>query len=387
MKRFEVIQNIPSPYRLHLFNEMWRQLKEREVEFHVNFMSDMSRGHAERPLSWRDPQIDFPHKYWNDYGISHYHFNPGLVKYIRQVKPDYMLVGSTFDTFTTWAVSAFCRSGVRCAWSEGNTKTTGEMGGLRGAIKRSVFSQYQLVGVPGSDAAKYILLHQKRTKRRMPKPIYLPNLVDETRFKPRGEWDQNDILEIRKIMGADDDTRVCLTPARLEPVKGLSEWLSLLTPKMVNGWKLIIMGQGALHDELIKLTKRIGIDGQVKILEFVPYADMPKYYASADLMLLPSKYDPNPLSVVEALHSGLPIALSNMAGNVEEGVTPGSNGWTLPVDDVAAFKSVLCNVFSTEISSLRRMGDSSLNCNAKFWDTPQAVSRFLDAFYAFDEDE
>jgi len=383
MKRFEVVQNIPSPYRLHLFNEIWRQLSLKGVEFHVNFMSDMSRGHEERPLAWRNPIIDFPHMYWRDWGVGRYHFNPGMVRYLMALRPDYLLVGSTFDTFTSLSVSAFCKSGVRCAWSEGNTKTTGEMGGLKGWIKRAVFAQYQLVGVPGSDAAGYIGLHQRLTGKKMPKPIYLPNLVDETRFRPRDKWDRNEIAAIRKTMGADENTRVCITPARLEPVKGLVEWLSLMTPEMVSGWKLIIMGQGSLHDRLVWLAKERGLAENVKILDFVRYADMPKYYAASDLMLLPSIYDPNPLTVVEALHSGLPIALSDRAGNVEEAVSPGANGWILPVGDQEAYAYTLREVFATGIEMLRMFGKYSLEHNSKFWTTKDAVARFLDRLISF----
>ena len=54
---------------------------------------------------------------------------------------------------------------------------------------------------------------------------------------------------------------------------------------------------------------------------------MPKYYAASDLFLLPSIHDPNPLSVVEALHSGLAVAISDRCGNVEEGVMDGDNGF------------------------------------------------------------
>ena len=121
MKSFHVIQNIPSPYRLHLFNEMWRQLKELNIDFHVHFMSDFSKGHTDRPLSWHNPKIDFPHTYWKDYGFGCHHFNPGMLLHLSKVKPTYLLIGSTFDTFTGLLASQGFKSSVKCAWSEGNT--------------------------------------------------------------------------------------------------------------------------------------------------------------------------------------------------------------------------------------------------------------------------
>ena len=383
MKRFEVVQKIPTPYRLHLFGEMWRQLKARGIEFHVNFMSDMSRGYEGRPAAWRNPKIDFPHKYWRDFGIGEYHFNPGIIHYLRITKPDYLLVGSTFDTFTSWAVSLLCKGGIRCAWSEGNTKTTGKLDGIRGWIKRAIFAQYPLVAVAGADCAKYIALHQQFTSRTMPDPTYLPNLVDETRFRPREKWNADEIREIRQRFAANDGTRLCVIPARLEKVKGLVEFMSLLTPEMIHGWRIIIMGQGSLRDEILRLSRDRNIAKQIDILDFVPYDDMPKFYAAADLFLLPSLCDRNPLSVVEALHSGLPIALSNRAGNVEEAVSPGANGWILPVGDKKAYADTLREVFATGIEKLRIYGKYSLEHNSKFWTTKDAVARFLDRLISF----
>lgn len=377
MKSFHVIQNIPSPYRLHLFNEMWRQLRDLNIDFHVHFMSDFSKGHKDRPLSWRNPKIDFPHTYWRDYGCGCYHFNPGMLLNLLKIKPTYLLIGSTFDSFTGLIASQCFRGSIKCAWSEGNTKTTGKMTGLLGWIKRLAFSGCLFVGVPGRDAANYIALHQSLTKKKMPTPIYLPNLIDETCFKPRKEFESTNINNLRKELGA-EDKRLCIIPARLEWYKGLKEFIRNLPFQLiVDTWKILILGQGTLNEELKNLIEECKLDNAISILNYVSYENMPMYYAAADLFLLPSLIDRNPLTVVEALHSGLPIALSCMAGNVEEGVTEGQNGWVLPVKNEAEYCETLKSIFSTDIKTLQMMGEKSLKDNAKFWDTKQAVHVFL----------
>ena len=382
MKSFHVVQNIPSPYRLHLFVEMQRQLAEYGISFHVHFMSDMSRGHGDRPLSWRNPMITFPHTYWRDYGFGCHHFNPGMIRHLRKARPDFLLVGSPFDTFTGIAVAWMCPAKVRCTWSEGNTKTPGIMSGFKGWLKRTVFSKYDFVGVPGSDAAKYIALHQSHTKHQMPKPVMLPNLIDERRFKPREHWNKEEMAAIRSELGVGDGERLAITPARLAPCKGLIEYLSLITPAMIDGWRIAIFGQGTLKEELLRLARNRGIGERVTIKDFVSYAEMPKYYAAADLFVLPSRHDPNPLSVIEALHSGLPIAVSEMAGNVDEAVTEGRNGWVLPVADTTSYAKKLAEIFNTPIDRLQTMGAASKNENAAFWDTHKGVKRFLDMLFS-----
>ncbi len=138
------------------------------------------------------------------------------------------------------------------------------------------------------------------------------------------------------------------------------------------------MGQGPLKSEIETVIAERGISEFVQIVDYVPYEDMPAEYAAADLLLLPSIYDPNPLSVVEALHSGLAVAVSDQAGNVEEAVTEGANGWVLPVLDKDAFAAKLKTVFGASKERLAEMGRVSKEKNARFWDTKVAIGRFLD---------
>lgn len=375
MAKFVVIQNIPSPYRLHVFNEMCRQLKGRGIDFHVHFMS---RGHAERPKSWLNPQIVFPHTYWNDYGFMTHHFNVGMIWHLLRHRPDYLLVGSPFDTLTSIFVAVLVKaSKIRCTWVEGQTKTPGRMTGFIGKFKRFILSRFPLVAVPGVDAVKYIQLHQSFTTLKMPSAIFLPNLIDEMRFKPKEQWKADEISRIRKMFECDDSTRVCILPARLELVKGIVPLIKLLNPEIIDGWKICILGQGTLKHEILQTAKERGILNNIKIFDYVKYEEMPKYYAASDLFLLPSIHDPNPLSVVEALHSGLPVAISDRCGNVEEGVIDGDNGFVLHVLDDIKFKEDLQKVFSLDSKCLKAMGRKSKLSNAEFWNTQKMIERFV----------
>lgn len=364
MKKFWVVHNIPSPYRLHIFNALWKECQERGLEFHVHFMSDMSRGYDERPLSWRNPKMEFPYTYWKDFGIGQRHVNPGLLLHLWRNKPDYLLAGSPIDTLTGMFAGRMTDR-VACTWCEGNTKTPGRMGGLLGAVKRFALGGYKYVAVPGSDAVKYIALHQTRTKHKMPQPVILPNLVDETRFRAK-DWSV-----------VHDGIRRAIIPARLKPVKGLMEFVGLLTPAMLEGWKILIIGDGELKEPLTQLIDERGLAANIEIKPFVAYDEMPRYYAQSDLLILPSVYDPNPLSVVEALHTGLPIALTSEAGNCEEAVAEGRNGWVLPVKDSNRFAAKLREIFATPRIRLEEMGRCSLAENAKFWGTARAIKQFM----------
>lgn len=127
----------------------------------------------------------------------------------------------------------------------------------------------------------------------------------------------------------------------------------------------------------MKIVNDRGLSDFVKVIHSVPYQDMPRYYASADLCVIPSVRDQNPLAAVEALHSGLPLALSDQAGNVDEAVSEGENGWVLPVLDKEAFFAKLKTVFSTAKERLAEMGRVSKEKNARFWNTKESIRTFL----------
>ena len=375
IKRFVAVMNIPSPYRLPLFEEVDRQLKDRGIDYHVDFMA---RGHKERPKSWLNPKINVSHKYWLDIGFGQHHFNPGLVLKLVCNPPDYLDLGSPYDTFTCILLALFCRSKVKIMALEGNTKTPGKLDGFIGWFKRLIMKRATFLPVPGSDGRKFIALHQKRTHKQLGSSPYIPNIIDESKFHPRSFWPTERIASVRAGLGVGDDKRLCIIPARLVEVKGLVPFVKTLNSEWLSDWRVVIVGEGPLKQAILNEISCKGLDGFVAVKDYVSYEDMPVYYAAADLLLLPSIYDPNPLSVVEALFTALPVALTNMAGNVEEGVSEGRNGWILPVLDSVAYKAKLQEVFSTPAERLREMGQCSLAENSKFWHAKDAIHKYLD---------
>ena len=151
--------------------------------------------------------------------------------------------------------------------------------------------------------------------------------MDERRFLPRWQLPEDVWKGARNELGVASDDLVALWPARLVPVKGVLEFLSIIDRGLLSGWKVVILGQGPPEVEIQKLIQSKGLDSQVFVRPYLAYEKMPCVYATADLFLLPSLYDPNPLSVVEALHSGLPILVSSSIGNYPEACYPERNGW------------------------------------------------------------
>jgi glycosyltransferase involved in cell wall biosynthesis len=374
--RFDVVLNIPSPYRIHLLRVLDEELRMRGAKLHVHFMAE---GHAERPASWRNPQVPFSHTYWKDFGRGSWHFNPGLVLHLWRTGPcDYLVTGTSWSTFTGIALALICPRRTGILWAEGNTKTPGRLDGLPGLFKRLVLRQYDFAAVPGSEGAAYIGLHQKRTALKLPTPVVLPNLIDETMFKPRAEWPAEDILQIRNQFNVGPAEKLAISPARLEPVKGFLEFIGELPVEALAGWRWLIIGEGSLKADITRLLESRGLTERVTIVDYMPYDRMPLLYAAADLFVLPSVYDPNPLSVIEAMHSGLPLLLSSQVGNFPEALLEGQTGWGFSPAAPSEIRTASHAAFTASDDLLRRCGMLAKQQATQVWCSTAAIRRFLD---------
>ena len=80
-----------------------------------------------------------------------------------------------------------------------------------------------------------------------------------------------------------------------------------------------------LKDKIAASAKEFNVD--VRLLGFQNQGAIVELYSIADVFLLPSLSDANPLTCIEALWAGLPLFISNHCGNYPEVVKPEENGY------------------------------------------------------------
>jgi L-malate glycosyltransferase len=97
---------------------------------------------------------------------------------------------------------------------------------------------------------------------------------------------------------------------------------------------LTVVGSGSEETALKVLAATLGLRG-IRFVGRVAPAEMPQYYADADIYLQTPAVDNMPLSVLEAYASGLPV-VSTAAGGVGAILTDGVHGLLAPRDDDAA---------------------------------------------------
>jgi len=94
--------------------------------------------------------------------------------------------------------------------------------------------------------------------------------------------------------------------------------------------RLTVAGTGPELQRLQALVAELGLDGQVRFSGRIDNADIPALYAGADVLLNPSTVDNMPISLLEALASGVPI-VSTDVGGIPDMVTNDVDALLVPV--------------------------------------------------------
>lgn len=132
----------------------------------------------------------------------------------------------------------------------------------------------------------------------------VPNGIDTERFTPEGSG--SDLI--------DAEGPAVLFVGRL--VDGKRPWLAveafaaLLETHPDAG--LYVCGDGPLREELETQVDELGIGVSTTFLGHVPYDEMPKVYRSADALVLPSRAEGVPRTVLEAIASGTRVVVSEL---------------------------------------------------------------------------
>jgi len=141
--------------------------------------------------------------------------------------------------------------------------------------------------------------------------IYAP--VDQL-FQTRPESERD---SIRRALGVDGP--LLLTVKRLHPVAGHEDLLkafAIIASRLPNA-QLFIAGTGGLRPALAQQAEAAGIASRVRFLGLVDNQDLPRYYAAADVFVLPSRLESWGTVMLEALACGTRVVATATAGATE----------------------------------------------------------------------
>lgn len=106
---------------------------------------------------------------------------------------------------------------------------------------------------------------------------------------------------------------------------------------------LLVIGGGSELENLEERVRLMGLEKRVHFTGMVPYNDLPAYMAAADAFVTASVSEVHPLSVIEALASGLPVVGIQSPG-VGDTIQDGVTGYLAQEEDLAEFTAKLSRI-------------------------------------------
>ena len=125
--------------------------------------------------------------------------------------------------------------------------------------------------------------------------------------------------------------RIILCVAAFSQRKGVQYLISAIPTilQAIPDSKFVFVGKGALKPFLQRLVKNLELGNSVRFLGTVQYECMPSLYSVADLVVLPSVYEPFGKVLAEAMASGKPVVATRVSG-IPEVVLENETGILVP---------------------------------------------------------
>lgn len=204
-------------------------------------------------------------------------------------------------------------------------------------LERVAMGGADVLTCPSNDLAEFVA-------KDLPYPLeqisIIRNPIDPDEFSPEGS------LSIPK----DDKTKV-LFVGRLEERKGI-QYLIEAIPKVLSecpNTQFIVIGDDTINAsggqrsvlaDLKDTLRAAGCEQNVTFIPRVLLSELPAYYRSADISVVPSLYDNSPYTCLEAMSCGRAV-IGTSAGGTREYIEDGESGVIVPPKDSQALATAI----------------------------------------------
>ncbi len=180
--------------------------------------------------------------------------------------------------------------------------------------------------------------------------VVIPPGVDTELFHPIPRWNAKEWI-------GSYNQKTVLFVGRIDPVKGLDNWFRAMRrvveiePSLRDRMCVCLIGGDLDEDEdpnselarLDRLKDELGIADVVTFLGGRAQSALPYYYSSADLVVMPSRYESFGLAALEAMACGTPVVASDVGG-LSFVVRDGETGCLVPEGDVESLAQCILNL-------------------------------------------
>jgi glycosyltransferase involved in cell wall biosynthesis len=342
--------NIPSPYAVARLNAV---VARGNLAIEGWFCA---RTEADRSWAIHEAEFRFPWRYLPGGEVrlpgsrAHYFNIPtGL---ISRNRPDLLVSLYAEPAFIAgwWAART---AGVRVAFRYlpvfGNVASRS---GLGERFKRELFTRtdgFKTSGPAGRAALETYGVDPRRIH-------YVTQSIDVAHWESsRLRW-QSQRDQLRRDFGAIGTT--FLYVGRLRREKGVDDLLAAYGQLADLDTTLLLAGDGEDEPIYRALVAEHGLRN-VRFLGFLDHDQLPRAYAAADALVLPTLLDRHGLVVEEAMASGIPVISTEAAGDVRLRVPEGVAGFVVAVADPRVFADRMRTI-AMDPPAAKRMGIAAM---------------------------
>jgi len=184
--------------------------------------------------------------------------------------------------------------------------------------------------------------------------VYLPNAVNTKVFCPPKSLEEK--LEIRRnLLNLHENHFVLINTRHLTPVYDHSTiiaslaYLKRINPTLYRRTRLIIIGDGPLRKYIRLLAYKLNVIKNVIIVGYKPRNLISKFLKAADVFVNTSLSEGMPLSILEAMATGLPV-ISTPVGGIPDIIKDKENGFLVSPKNYKELALALQKLFEGNMS-------------------------------------
>lgn len=215
---------------------------------------------------------------------------------------------------------------------------------------------------------------------------FLEELSPESKDKIVVVYNGIDLKRFRHVDRSSKEPFTILCVGRMVEKKGLEYLIEACADLKSQGFdfKCNIIGKGKLRPKLNSMIAELDLKDQVKLAGVVTQDKIAQWFNEADAFVLPCiiAQDGNreglPVSISEALASGLPVITTDVAG-ITEAVSHGENGLIVPERDTQAISTAIRELIIDPAFRERMAANARSSVGRKFdqTHTTRALNRML----------
>lgn len=157
--------------------------------------------------------------------------------------------------------------------------------------------------------------------------------------------------------------KTLVTVCRLVRWKGVDALIKLLPA--LRDTRLVVVGDGALRQDLEQLARTEGVADRVIFVGNVPPSSVAGYLAQSDAFVLNSTYEGLPHVVLEAMSACVPVIATDVGGTSEV-VVHERTGLLVPVGDAEALRAAIERLWSGPDLCARLTGEAAVQLADRF---------------------